>query len=92
MSSLGRVYSEPRVTPHGYWKTARGNAEDRERHGNTPRGEAIGISKLSSCDVTEIRCLHVLGATQRAIAEVFGVAQTTIGQVLRGETWRHVAS
>jgi len=46
---------------------------------------------LVESDVQEIRRIYSSGVvSQSTISKMFGVAQTTVGQIVRGETWRHV--
>lgn len=47
-----------------------------------------GKRKLRELDVKYIRGLSALGHSQRAIAREFGVNQTCIGKILRGENWK----
>ena len=70
------------------WGTAKENADDRERCGTTARGERDGFSKLRQRDISEIRMLSHMGFTQQNIAKRFNVNQTTIGRVVRNESWK----
>lgn len=72
------------------WDTHVGNHADRKRHGNNPVGVRNGRSKLMPADVRSIRNLASLGATQRSLAQRFGVSRKNIGLILRGVTWTHV--
>lgn len=71
---------------HLSWKTKVGNEADKLIHGTIARGERNGLSKLTEEDVREIRLLTET-LSQQKIAHRFGVSQTTIGFVLRRETW-----
>lgn len=62
------------------------------KDGPWARGQSSGRSKLRELDVKYIFGLAHLGHTQRAIAEEFGVTHTTVGCILRGETWTHIYS
>lgn len=69
-----------------------------ERHGSRTRperlrrGERNPAAKLTAGDVREIRQRYAAGgATQRALAAEYGVAQAQVWNALRGRTWRHVA-
>jgi hypothetical protein len=56
------------------------------------RGERIGTSKLTSEDVREIRVLHqYCMVSQCELARQYDVDQRTIGDIIKRETWRHVA-
>lgn len=63
--------------------TAKENAADRERHGNTLRGERHGSSKLTDSQRIHIaylrRCARM---TQRAVAAKYGVSQCCIGNAV----------
>lgn len=78
-----------------FWKTPKQNVEDRERHGNTPRGERCGLSKLTEQDVQNIRATWIPGrgrwhrGNARELAETYGVSMDTIWQAARGKTWNH---
>ena len=48
-------------------------------------GERHGMAKLSAQQVDEIHSLRSSGLTQDALAARFGVAQSHIGRILRGE-------
>jgi DNA invertase Pin-like site-specific DNA recombinase len=53
-------------------------------------GSDSGTSKLSEEDVPRIRMLLATGFTGTYIARIYGVGQTTISQIKRGKSWRHV--
>lgn len=54
------------------------------------RGEKNRFAKLTAEKVREIRSLgDVMSLTQ--MARQFGVSKTTIGYIVRGKTWKHVA-
>lgn len=66
-------------------------SKGRQRGGSL-RGEKNPTAKLTWAKVTEIRRLYANGGvSQRALGEMFGVEQTSVGFVVRGETWREVA-
>lgn len=67
--------------------TAKENADDRERHGRTARGEKIPQYKLSDDDVREIRSNT---ESNKVIAERFGIHPTTVGQIRNGKRRQHV--
>lgn len=71
---------------HLSWKTSAGNKADMVAHGTRNRGERHGQSKLTEESVKEI--LRLKGVeTQEVIAKRFGVAQTTVSHVMRGDSW-----
>jgi hypothetical protein len=45
------------------------------------------LSKVSNEDVREIRILYEKGMTQRQIASLFEIKQTTVGKIVRGERY-----
>ena len=54
----------------------------------TATGENNSLSKLDWEQVSEIRAMAAQGAAHRALGRKFGVHGTTIGQIVRGETWK----
>lgn len=67
-------------------------AKGRPNGGGCPPGEDCWNRKLSEADVGNIR-LRYLGssATQQELADEYGVAQTTVSKLLRGESWKETA-
>ncbi|MFV8266483.1 hypothetical protein ACNQR9_26045 [Mycolicibacterium peregrinum] len=53
-------------------------------------GSKHGKSKLTEGDVRDMRRLYCSGATQVSLAELFGVSQSNVSDIVRGKTWRHV--
>lgn len=66
------------------WKTALGNAEDRERHGRTQRGHAHYLSALSPEALADVRSSSL---SCRAAAEKHGVSKATISRARRHMTY-----
>jgi DNA-binding XRE family transcriptional regulator len=57
------------------------------------RGERNNRAKLSDSDVRQIRALYGAGGVlQHELAARFGVTQSTIGSIVTGETWKHIAN
>jgi hypothetical protein len=54
------------------------------------RGERHGSAQLTGKDVLSIRSRAAAGETHRNIAADFGVDRTTIGDIVRLKTWRHI--
>lgn len=55
------------------------------------RGEKCGTSKLKAAQVREIRARYSEGAwTQRRLASAFGVSQSLVSLIIRGEYWAHL--
>jgi len=60
-------------------------------HKGQLRGEAHGQAKLTRDDVIEIRRLYATGEhTQAELAEMFGVSQRHISNIVRRKHWKHV--
>ena len=73
------------------WGTAAENAEDREKHGRTARGERNGASVLTTEKVKQIKRLLAKGGIgKQRIATEFKVAKYLITRIQRGELWKHV--
>ncbi|WP_404989435.1 HNH endonuclease [Caballeronia sp. LZ003] len=66
------------------------NAQDRVERDRGAKGERQGSAKLRTVDIPQIRQLLMKGVPQRTIAKSFGVAQSQIGAIKSGKTWRHV--
>jgi hypothetical protein len=72
---------------HLFLGTDKSNAEDRNAKVRQARGEEHGRAKLKEEDLVEIRRQVASGESQRTVARRFGVAQVTVGRVVRRETW-----
>jgi len=56
------------------------------------RGSDNGQSVLSESEVNEMRCRYAAGGiTQRKLGQLYGIHQTTVGRIIRGEAWAHIA-
>jgi hypothetical protein len=69
------------------------NMRDRDNKGRhiSHKGETNTNSKLTEQDVIEIRGLYAVGTiTQYALANVYGVAQSTINRIINREKWAHL--
>lgn len=74
------------------WETRRQKAQRKRDHGTYHLGTRNGARKLNDAVVREIRTEYARGVTsQPALARRYGVAQSTIWQVLARITWEHVA-
>jgi hypothetical protein len=57
-----------------------------------PRGERQWLAKLTENEVRQIRAKYAAGGvSQGELGHQFGVTQTVVGDILRGQSWRHVA-
>ena len=54
------------------------------------KGERNGNSKLTEEKVIKIRKMYKDGISQQKIANIIGVAQTSISQIVLYRTWKHV--
>lgn len=70
--------------PNLRWLLASKNISIARKHS----GEANGSAKLTLAEVRTIRCLCQEGIAKKALARRFGVSDTTIRRVVKGETWR----
>ena len=73
---------------HLRWATRSDNCLDKNAHDTSQRGERNPFAKLTTEQVQEIRSLKGR-ASQREIAEMFGVARETVRNVHIGSTWQH---
>lgn len=75
---------------HLYVGTHEENMRDRSERDRVhrPKGIAHPSAKLTEDDV---RVIRTLPATQRALAEKFGVSQATISLIRQRKHWGHVA-
>ena len=74
---------------HLFLGTHKDNAEDRERKGRGAgrkrRGAAHPLAKLKAEEVRAIRSTE--GISDTAWAEFYGVSESQIGRIRRGESW-----
>jgi hypothetical protein len=84
------------VNPRHLWLgTHQDNMDDMARKGRrkstSQPGEKHGRHKLTEQQVLEIRQRYALGGiSQRALGELYGVAQWTVGLIVNHKHWRHV--
>lgn len=74
---------------HLSWKLPIENKADEVLHGTRNWGERAGGSKLSERQVTEIRSLRGVKKHDE-IAAMFGVSPSTICNIHRRKSWRHI--
>ncbi|MCA1685872.1 MAG: HNH endonuclease [Planctomycetia bacterium] len=53
-------------------------------------GEASGVAKLTAPAVLEIRSLYMRGVSRRTLSQRFLVGYSTISEVVRGRSWKHL--
>lgn len=78
---------------HLFLGTARDNFHDCLDKGRySPKGAGNASAKLTEQEVARVRELWASGDwTQQAIANDFGLDQTTVSSIVRRKTWSHVA-
>ena len=77
------------------WDTLSANTLDAVRHGThggfKTRGERHGNAKLTETDVRGIDALWRTGLfAQTEIAKRYGIDSTTVSNIVRGKSWRHL--
>lgn len=60
------------------------------RQRDSARGVDHGNAKLTETEVLAIRKAAASGATQRAIAQQYGLAQSNVSLIVRRKTWCHI--
>ena len=73
---------------HLEWKTPTENQADRRVHGRAGLGIKKPKRKLTLAQVAEIHALNGR-KSQQAIAEMYGVSQRSVCDILRGKNWKH---
>lgn len=77
-------------------RTARGRSASGDQNGartcpqSRPRGESHGRGKLMEADVLRIRRLCESGETQQDVADLFGIKQPTVSDIVRRRKWTHI--
>lgn len=84
--SCGKGHEGCVTKAHVSWKTHAENMEDMVAHGASPRGERHGCVKLTEPDIHVIRGLKGQ-MSQREIGEMFGVDQSTVSYIHKGQRW-----
>ena len=69
--------------------TSADNTKDREAHGTLLKGESIANSKLKSDEVLAIRSTYPR-LTADELAEIYGVSQTAILNIIHRKAWKHI--
>lgn len=73
------------------WVTGPENEKHAAENGLKAHGEANGNARLTRDDAVKIRKLDAAGKhSQRELGKMFGVHHSTIGDIVRRETWKHV--
>ena len=88
---LHRCDNPPCCNPrHLFEGTKRDNAQDMVSKRRSLFGERNNKAKLTEADVLTIRKRVASGETQTAVARDFHVGQPQIGNIVRGDHWKHV--
>jgi len=69
------------------YDTQKANAEDRDKHGRTMRGEHQKNAKLTDQDIRDIRSLD---DRQEDIASHYNISQSLVSAIKRRKAWAHV--
>lgn len=78
----------PCVNPdHLFMGTSLDNSRDRDQKGRTLSGERNPISKLTWEKVSLIRTMRAAGSKQQPLADMFGVSQAVISDIVLGKRW-----
>lgn len=72
--------------PNLRWGTPADNGSDTRRHG-TQRGAQNGNARLTPGLANSIRTNYGRGMSQNSIAGSFGVSQSHVSRIVRGEAW-----
>jgi hypothetical protein len=72
------------------WGTRQEQFGDMGLHGTKLHGSKNPMAKLREQDIPEIRSLCAAGHRYFDIGFLFGISPSIIGQIARGELWKHV--
>lgn len=78
---------------HLFLGTFKDNMDDKcaKNRQMGPRGELCALAKLTAADVSQIREVWANGGTIKGIARERKMSPSAIGQIVRRETWKHIA-
>jgi len=87
-----RCDNPPCVNPaHLFLGTLKDNNQDSATKGRRNKGSDRPTSKLTERQVVEIKEMYESGDySYQYLAANYNVTKNTIGEIIRGETWRHV--
>lgn len=72
---------------HLFAGTHADNMRDAREKGRTKRGARHKLARLTEEQVADIRERYSVGEKQTPLADEFGVTQSCVSRVVRGETW-----
>ena len=76
---------------HLFLGTVKDNSDDKVSKGRQAKGEACRSAVLTTAQVQEIRQLYAQGnLSQDKLADLFGVVQSVISDIILRKIWRHV--
>jgi hypothetical protein len=75
---------------HLFLGTNQDNIDDKVNKNRQAHGENHGSVKLTEEQVLEVRRLRKEGYKQRELADMFGVSQVQIHNIINRKQWRHV--
>ena len=67
------------------------NMRDKGYKGTQCKGETHGNHKLNEKDVKNIKIKHFEGKSYTILAIEYKVSRSTIAQIIKGRSWRHVS-
>lgn len=72
------------------WATPRENQLDRNRHGRGPLGENNPQSKLTECQVREIRIRAQAGESRADLMKSYGLCAESVRKIIKRQSWKHI--
>jgi len=73
------------------WATPTENNRDKRIHGTHLSGQKINTSKLDEDSVRRIRMAYIRKrGTMEQLGKIYGVGKTTIRDIVKRRTWKHV--
>ena len=72
------------------WATAKENCDMKKQHGTYQIGSKNGYSKLTEEDILQIREDLSNNVNRKDITRRYGITNTTISDIKKGKTWKHV--
>lgn len=73
---------------HLFAGCAKTNARDMVSKGRQQQGAGHWRSELCLQDVAEIRSRALIGESQAAVANLFGISQSVVSEIASGNAWR----
>lgn len=69
------------------WDTRVNNFKDREKHGNTAKGERNGCAKV---DTETVKAILADTRSNRQIAKQYGLSSVTVDRIKSRQSWAHI--